>query len=638
MGDYISELNKEQLEAVNTINGPLLVIAGAGTGKTKTMICRAAHMIESGIPSSCILMLTFTNKAADEMKKRLGEISDERAEKITACTFHSFCALMLRFYGNRIGMDNHFTIIPPSDETDVVDIVKTEQGIRQYEVRGFPPSAKIVSIISKSANLGKSIEDVVLKSFSTYYPYIKHIEKIAAGVKAFMAKNNLVNYDDILLNTVRLLETCGDVTARIAAGYHYIMVDEYQDTNTPQETILRCLFKHTKNIAVVGDDMQALYGFRGATPKNILTFAERYPGTKTVFLTKNYRSNQEILDLANDVVEEYSTGYMKCLSATHQAGYLPELFRPSDEFEEAKQIAEEIVALKEKCGHYGETCVLFRASSESLLLEAELASRGIPFVKYGGPKFFDQKHIKDILAYLRILMNPKDEVSWFRILKVPYGIGDVYAREISSECREIGAEALLAPKLKKRMYWDELVILHNEMATYNRLTLTETMDRLIDFYIESKKRYVSKMRVEESRKTEESEKLDEHVRDDLEVLRNLSRSFERISDFLDALLLDKTSVTQDSGTEDELVLSTVHSAKGLEFKNVIVMGCVEGLFPLTFFSSIDEDELRCFYVALTRAKDHLSMYAPSFVQKYNRSFYGEISHFLSGSKNLYKAS
>lgn len=628
--EFLKDLNKEQLEAARTIEGPLLVIAGAGTGKTKTMISRAAFMIHSGIAPENILMLTFTNKAAHEMKERLSGMLGKVGNSVNASTFHSFFAAILRKYGSEIGLSPNYVILTSTDEVEVVDIVKAASGKRRFEKRGFPPSKKIVSIISKSVNKCVPIAEILEeKSFSSCKDYAEDIKYIAKLLNEYKQTNNLLDYDDILVKSLELFDTIPDAAKQVALSYSYIMVDEYQDTNTLQEELLQELFKYTKNIAVVGDDMQALYSFRGASSENILTFTERYPDAKKVFLTMNYRSNQEILDLSNVVVRNTQTGYIKELRGTHKSWQLPNLYRPKDNYQEADWIIEKIRQIKGSGVSMNEIAVLSRTSLETAALEMKLSSQGISYVKYGGLKFFEYAHIKDVLSYLRILINPKDEIAWFRVLQVHFWIGTYYANQISSKCKEKGMDELLNPEYARFKFYDDLKVLHKELTKYDRKPFDEILDGLIRFYLKMRREAIKKGRMKESNRTDQLEHLKE-VEEDLETLKTLGSQYDSISEFLDDLVLDNTLPAQDP--ENALILSTVHSAKGLEFHSVIIMNCIDEVFPSVrekdFCTDADEDELRCFYVAVTRAKENLSLFAPKMATKFGRTIDGKIAHYI----------
>ena len=638
--DYKAGLNQEQLQAVETWKGPLLIIAGAGTGKTRTLVCRAAAMIEGGIPAQNILMLTFTNKAAAEMKERaISFLGKEAGSDLTACTFHSYCVAILRKYGKLVQIGNNFTILSSSDEPDIVNMVKSELKQTSFQRRGFPPSSKIVGIISQAVNQNRPISDILSdRQHERYMPFADDIILIGKAVAKYRKANNLVNYDDLLLLTNQLLSQYPNVAHKIASEHPYIMVDEYQDTNPLQEQILRSLFLYTPNIAVVGDDMQSLYAFRGAEIRNIIEFPNRFPGCKTVYLTQNYRSSQEILDLSNQVTECATEGYQKILTGTHHSGTKPILLRPDTQYEEAEEIVRTIQELKRNLIPLNEICVLFRNSYQCAYLESLILQNKIPYVKYGGTKFFDLEHIKDILAYLKILLNPLDEIAWFRILKIHQGIGNIYARQIAASCKVNGLAELLSSKYKRKKYATELSLLYDTLDLAERKDFIPALKLLTEFYLKTKERNIKTMKTDEGNRTHLLENLHSVQNQDLDTLINTAMAYDKLSDFLDALVLDNTHLTQNEASGGELILSTIHSAKGLEFNSVIVMDCVDEVFPSTTANEIgskaDNEELRCFYVALTRAKENLYLYSPQNVMRYGKNVTGIVSHYLSSAEHL----
>ncbi len=633
------KLNEAQRKAVTTISGSLLVLAGAGTGKTKTMVSRAAYMVANGIQPANILMLTFTNKAATEMKSRvINLLKGEAGKEITACTFHSFCVMLLRRYGNLIGIPPHFTIVTGTDEADIIDIVKAEKNEQRFKAKGFPPSAKIVSIISCAINKGISIYEVMEStSFAKYEAFAEEIVEIKDAVADYKLRNHMMNYDDLLLLTLRLFERVPVICRAVAEAHPYIMVDEYQDTNTLQEQILLQLFKHTKNIAVVGDDMQALYGFRGAEVENILEFPKRFPGGTSVALTDNYRSNQEILDLSNLVVQNATEGFKKCLQSSWYSGWKPQLLSVEDTRQEADDIKDNIIRWKKQGVKLNDICVLFRSSLQSVFLEQELMLSHIPYEKRGGKKYFELDYVKDVLSYLRVTVNQHDEIAWFRILQQHRGIGKQYARMIAAECKQHGILALLDKKYQRRKYKDELVLLHRELSVYNTSELSKILPRAIEFYMRVKEENIRTMKTaDESRRTELLEALPA-MRLALLMLEQIATEYQDIATFLNDVVLEGAGTAGQGSLEEQVVLSTIHSAKGLEFQKVIVMDCVDEVFPSTSIleagSKEDNEELRCFYVAITRAKEELILYVPEVVFLHGKVLRGALSHFLTDAKD-----
>lgn len=636
MLDFLEKLNPAQREAATTIEGPLLVLAGAGTGKTHDMTCRVGYMINQGISPEHILMITFTNKAAREMKERLASyLGADIAEKVTACTFHSFCVLMLRKYGKAIGLNNNFTVLSAGEDEDIISMVKSVEDKQRYSGKGFPPNGKICSFISTAINKNKSISEVMKDS--KYTKFVDEVIELGQKASVYKKNNSLVNYDDLLVAFVELLNTCPDIARTIAETYQYIIVDEYQDTNPLQDAILLQLFQYTKNIAVVGDDMQSLYGFRGAEVRNIIDFPKKFEGCKIVYLTQNYRSSQEILDLSNKVTECATEGFPKKLVGARHSGIKPAVVSVSDQREEAQYVMRTIRAMVQKGIPLEQICIVERNSISSAEIEVLLNKEGIPFDKYGGMKFLDFSYVKDILAYLKIMLNPYDEISWFRILQVHKGIGAVNARKIASGLKTEGFKHLLDKKYEKRMYGEELKLLHEQLVFCEGLELIKMLESFIDFYIGTNKRNIEAMDTDEGSRTQYLLENKSHG-EDLRRLIDIAVSYKKIDAFLDDLMLDNTTIN-DSATEGKLVISTVHSVKGLEYNTVIVLDCVNGLFPSAETAGTQEDneELRCFYVAITRAKEHLFLMSPKSASRYGRPLPGVPSRYLEHTHGLLRS-
>lgn len=624
----LNKLNSEQYDAATTIAGPMLILAGAGSGKTATMTHRTAYMIEQGISPESILMLTFTNKAAKEMKERvIGMLDGDAGEKVLACTFHSFCALMIRKYGHYIDITPHFTILSPGDDEDIISIVKSSQDKTRYKGRGFPPSGKICDFISMAVNKGITISDVMKDT--KYANFTDEVIEIALLADKYRKNHDMLNYDDILVRFIDLLIAKSDVAEKIAGTYQYIMVDEYQDTNPLQEAILLELFKYTKNIAVVGDDMQSLYGFRGAEVENILNFSKKFPGCKTVTLNRNYRSNQEILDLSNKICEWATEGFPKQLIGTHNSDVLPRVISVDNQYDEAQYVLNLIKHVHAEGVPYNEICIIERNSILSAAIEVQLNKQGIEFDKYGGAKFTDLSYVKDILAYLKIMTNPYDEISWFRVLQIHRGIGDVNARRIAEQCRKDGFNALLDKKYAKRMYGDELKGLHRQLVDNEGNELVEMVRRFIGFYYETKKKNIEEMDTDEGSRTQYLI-VNDAQKNELQKLVEIAATYRSVDSFLDDLLLDNTKANEKDSDSEHVIISTVHSVKGLEFNTVIVLDCIDGIFPSAEEEGTKEDneELRCFYVAVTRAKERLYLMCPRSATRYGQSIRGVPAHYL----------
>lgn len=642
--DYKNELNKEQYDAVTTLDGPVLIIAGAGTGKTRTIVYRASYIIESGCPSHKVLMLTFTNKAADEMKERVIElIGRDVAKDITACTFHSFCVKMLRIFGHEIGLNPSFNVISTSDDADIINMKKAEQPKAKYDIKGFPPSGKIVEIISSSINRMMDIDEVVKEErFSKYEEFLPQIKELKEMADQYKFENGMLDYDDLMVVFVNMLKGRPDIASKISDMYNYIMVDEYQDTNALQDQILITIRQKNKNLAVVGDDMQSLYGFRGANVQYIIDFPKRFPQSKVIRLVKNYRSNQEILDLSNFAASYATEGYKKDLVSDVHAGRKPVVCYVSSQYEEAEKVVELIESLHDKDGiAYEEICVLSRTSALTSSVEAVLTSHGHNFVKYGGKKFFELEYVKTALSFLRVTVNQNDEISWFRILKLCSGVGDYNARKLSAMCRELGVEYLIDKKHEKKVYGEHLHWVYEQLKKMKEMSLQEMIESTINFYKEIRAYNIAHANVNnESKRTEYQDNLDREVQNMQESFPPIVAHYKTAVEFLDDLMLDGTSATQNSEEEGSVVISTIHSVKGLEYQAVIIIDCVDGIFPSTNESNLgeaeDNEELRCFYVAVTRAKTKLFLISPLDAVIYGRNIICQLSHYLNGGSQYYQ--
>lgn len=641
--DYESVLNPEQYEAVTITKGPLLILAGAGTGKTRTIVYRASYLIEIGVASSEILMLTFTNKAANEMKARVAELlGGDVASDITACTFHSFCVRMLRRFYKYANLDPDFTILDTSDDSDIINIIKAEAAEHEFDLKGFPPSAKIAAIISMMVNKDCDVADVLSDpKFAKFASFEEQILEIKNRVQKYKENNSMLDYDDMLVRMNKMLSEHPEIAKKISDIYTYIMVDEYQDTNTLQDYILYKLRKDNHNLAVVGDDMQSLYGFRGADVMNIINFPERMEECRIVKLIRNYRSNQEILDLANYVTQNATEGYRKELIGTYSAAIKPIVYRINSQQDEVDRIMSIIYRLHAQEGlKYDDICILSRNSYLTAGLEIELKKGNIDFVKYGGQKFFELEYVKTALSYMRVLVREEDEIAWFRILKLYPGIGDKTARAIAENCKISGRKHLLNKSFAHRKYGDGLRQLYDKLEELITMPFKDLLEDVINFYHDIDHDYIMNMNV--SKEELRFEYLDANERH-LELLLNnlmpLAEKYKTITEFLDDLLLDNTAVTQNKPTDGSIVVSTIHSVKGLEFKAVIMMDCVDEVFPSTTTNEIgtkeDNEELRCFYVAATRAKQYLYLMCPEWISMYNRQIRGTISHYLSGGMMYY---
>ncbi|MGD8981441.1 MAG: UvrD-helicase domain-containing protein, partial [Desulfobacterales bacterium] len=426
---YKKELNPSQLEAVNFTRGPLLVIAGAGSGKTRTLTYRVARLVEEGILPGSILLLTFTRKAAQEMLKRATQLLDDRCRRVAGGTFHSFAYAILRKYASKIGFENGFSIIDRVDSEDLISMIRKEM-TGTSKSGSLPRKQTLANIFSRAVNKNMSVEDIVLND---YPQFIRHLEAIHEMSKVYQrqkAEHNFMDYDDLLIYLEMLLKKHTDVHDTICKTYQYLMVDEYQDTNKIQAQIVYLLAGTHENVMVVGDDSQSIYAFRGANFENIMRFPEIFPKTRTIQLEENYRSVEPILKLTNVIIERATRKYSKNLFTQKPGGALPLLIKAQNENSQSRFVAEKIQKLHGSGVPLSQIAVLFRASFHSFDLEIELAREGISFVKVGGFKFVESAHIKDVLAHLKVLFNPNDRISWYRILLLLDNIGPKTALDI----------------------------------------------------------------------------------------------------------------------------------------------------------------------------------------------------------------
>ena len=629
------KLNKFQYEAVMHDIGPALLLAGAGTGKTRTLIYRVAHLIESGVSPESILLLTFTNKAANEMKERAEKMLKEKCG-ITACTYHSFCVKMLRFYGKMAGISPDFTIISGPDEADIIDIVKSELNFQK--LKNMPSASVFASMLSTCVNKRLTLEELLKEQ--KYWRFRQNERKLLLlreETKKYKEEHNLFNYDDILLKFDQMLTDYSNIARRIEDTYRYIMVDEYQDTNTLQDSIIRKIRTKNTNLMVVGDDMQSIYKFRGADVQNILSFPKRYTDCKVIYLTENYRSSQEILNLANHVMTNATEGYQKNLRAQFSSQELPKVYSVNDTKTEAEFVLNRIKAKHAEGIPYNDICVLYRNSFQSYELEVLLNKAGLDFEKYGGIRFLDRAHIKDVLAFLRIYTNPSDELAWFRILQLHIGIGKVYARNISRKCLEYGPEYLIDDCHKRKKYGVHIRKLYDEIQSWEGKEFLEILKSSCAYYAKTLENTIRNKKVDSESDREESLQDLERNKEDITILQEMAKDYDSALAFLDATTLDATKSKENE--EDKLVLSTIHSIKGLEYDTVILLDCIDEILPSARYigSPEDNEDVRCMYVAVTRAKNTLYMMVPKIALKYGKAIPGDLSRYIEGRDDLYDA-
>jgi len=604
--NYQNELNTAQFKAVSSIEGNYLVIAGAGTGKTRTLVYRVARLIEMGYDASSILLLTFTRKAAKEMMSRAAALLDNRCSKILGGTFHSFANSTLRKYAKSVGIDSGFTILDQGDSEDVINLIRSKLNLSDKKKR-FPNKETIYKVLSLSVNTEKTIASVLEEEYPHFLEYAEKFAEIQKLFNEYKYKNNLLDYDDLLLYLKKFLDEKSETAARLLSSIKFIMVDEYQDTNKLQADIVQGLSYFNHNVMVVGDDSQSIYSFRGANFKNIINFPNLFPNVTLIKLEENYRSTQPILNFTNHIIELAFEKYPKVLFTKKTDGDLPAIISAANENMQSKFIVERILDLREEGIKLNDIAVLFRSSFYSFDLEIELKKANIPFVKFGGMKFIEAAHIKDVLAFIRISENTKDFVSWMRVLVLHEGIGNKTAQLILDEINNFGisgnTESEFFSNKKYSLKLVELFKLIYKLNTDKKLLPANKIELVLEYYLPL---FMNKYDDFNKRKK------------DLDILLNISSNYKSSDEFLSDMAIDPpqdsvVDVESDNNENEFLTLSTIHSAKGLEWHSVFIIHACEGLFPSSqSFGSNDslEEERRLMYVAATRAKQNLYISYP----------------------------
>ena len=607
--DFAAELNDAQAAAATHGDGPLLIIAGAGTGKTRTLVYRVAHLIDRGVAPDRILLLTFTRRAAQEMLNRAAKLVGTASTRVHGGTFHATAHRLLRRFGPAAGLSGDFIIMDQGDAVDLMQLSRAQLGAVRREKR-FPKKETLHYIYSRHINTERRVDEIVESELPQFAEFLDPITRIFADYTSRKSERNLVDYDDLLLFWALLLENSPELGSRVANLYDHVLVDEYQDTNVLQARILRGMCRGHRNLTVVGDDAQSVYSFRGANVRNILDFPREHAGAAVVTLERNYRSTQPILDVTNTLIARAPERFTKNLFTTRTGGERPWLVTAQDERQQTRFVVDRILEIHEDGTPLREIAVLFRAGYMSADLEIELAARKIPFEKWGGLKFLEAAHVKDVLAFLRILENPRDEVSWYRILLLLPGIGDATARAaIDAMARlawESSAFGRYTPPPRARPAHQALVQLLDGLRSGTAGESTQVSAEIARV----RSLYDSVLRDRYDRP--------EARLADLEQLQAIAGGYPDRATFLSALALEPPQSTQDvaggSDREDDcLVLSTAHSAKGKEWDAVFVIWAADGWFPSTRALRDEEEteeERRLMYVALTRARHHLAVVYP----------------------------
>jgi DNA helicase-2/ATP-dependent DNA helicase PcrA len=603
--DYRKELNDAQFEAATAKDGPVLVIAGAGTGKTRTLVYRVARLIDIGVDPRTILLLTFTRRAAEEMLRRASLLMDNRCDKVAGGTFHSFANTVLRHYGRKIELMPSFTIMDRPDSEDVVQLLRAELGLNSKEKR-FPRKQTVAEIYSMALNKQWTIPDLVERDYPHLYDFLEDLLRLYERYVDYKKTRSLMDYDDLLIKLKELLRADEEVRRRLSETYRYIMVDEYQDTNRLQADIVRLLAATHDNVMVVGDDAQSIYSFRGANFRNIMDFPKDFPGARLISLEENYRSTQPILNLTNEIISRATEKYEKRLFTSKEEGDTPLLIQAESEQMQSRFICQKVLELREEGVPLWDMAVLFRSSFHSFDLEIELTRHNIPFVKRGGFQFMETAHIKDVLAHLRILANPQDAISWGRVLSLLEGVGSQSSQKIIHWLLD-GSN----PRERLRSFDAKGKVAHGLRTLAQVLEVcseaqrpSENTQYLMQYYAPILKR-------------NHPEDYPKRLRD-LEHFQGMTERYRSLERLLTDMALEPPTDSVDEALavdpdEGPLVLSTIHSAKGLEWHSVFIIWVLEGRFPSYYNINTAEEleeERRLLYVAATRAKENLFISYP----------------------------
>jgi len=646
--DYAAELNEQQLAAVTAPPGPMLIIAGAGSGKTRTLTYRVAYLLENGVDARNILLLTFTNKAARQMLDRVANLLPVDAAGIWGGTFHSIGNRMLRRHGSALGYASGFTIMDREDQKDLIATVVASSGIDPKEMR-FPKADVLADIFSFVVNTERPMEELLSEKFPYFLPLLEQIKDVQARYERKKKATNSLDFDDLLEKTLRMLVEHEHIARVYRRQFQFLLVDEYQDTNKIQADFIDLLASEHQNVMVVGDDAQSIYSWRGANFQNILEFPNRYPKAQMFRIELNYRSVPEILEVANRAIAANVKQFKKNLSATRDSKAMkPALIALNDGSEQAQFVAQRILELRDEGVELNEIAVLYRAHYHAVELQLELSRRGIPYQITSGIRFFEQAHIKDVASFIRFVANPRDEVAFKRMVRLLPGIGGKLAENLwagwekelnasplpvarvddsgpgstipateaaaaddSQRVREQGRGYSIGERLLKlsvsarsKKMWEQLAQTLDEIAPKGKPNppsemIVSVVEAIYDDY--AKANFTNY----------------ELRREDLNQLASFARQFSDAQEFLSQLALisnvDAEPTPNAAADKEAVNLSSVHQAKGLEFHTVFVIWLTDGMFPSS--RSLEtrdaiEEERRLFYVAITRARDELYLSYP----------------------------
>jgi DNA helicase-2/ATP-dependent DNA helicase PcrA len=636
--DYAAELNEQQHAAVTAPPGPALVIAGAGSGKTRTLTYRVAYLLEQGIPEDRILLLTFTNKAAREMMRRVADLLGQELPGLWGGTFHGIGNRILRLHADRLSYGRDFTIMDREDATHLIKACLAASDIDAKLIR-FPKAEVLAEVFSAAVNTGKPVQDVVNEQFEHFHELAEKVAQIEKSYRARKQAANAMDFDDLLSLWLKLLLAHEDLRERYQRRFQFILVDEYQDTNKLQSDLIDLLAERSKNVMVVGDDAQSIYAWRGANFQNILKFPDRYPGAKIYKIETNYRSTPEILNVANAAILGNRQQYSKQLAPARKSGPKPVLVACGDGRQQAAFVAQRALELREEGSSLDKMAVLYRSHFHALELQLELVRRNIPFSITSGIRFFEQAHVKDVAAYLKFVTNPRDELAFKRIVQLMPGIGGKGAEKLwkefasresrshansppgeQTEGQAEGQSAKGANVSKNSPIAANLQACVNSVPKKTRIAwaqLTATISQLEG--LEGKASPMIELVLEAGYEEHLEEAYMNHQSrlEDLHQLAAFATQFATIQDFLSQMaLLTNVEAEEDrpaNADEEQLRLSTIHQAKGLEFDVVFIIMLCEGLFPSERSTATQEDleeERRLMYVAITRARNELYLSYP----------------------------
>jgi len=624
--DYASDLNPEQLAVVMHPGGPMLVIAGAGSGKTRTLVYRVARLLEDGVPSASILLLTFTNRSSREMLQRVGTLLGQDAGKVMGGTFHSVGNRLLRRFGERLGYRSNYSILDREDARDLMGTALTDIVPSQPE-RRLPGAALLEELYSLVINTGRPLDTLLT---SRYPQFLAAVDVIQTVFRRYLERKRaaqVMDYDDLLLNWLFLLRKHDDVRRQLAARFTHVLVDEYQDTNRLQADVVETMLGGERNLMVVGDDAQSIYGFRGAEYANILSFPERFPGCAIFRLETNYRSLPPILDLANASIAHNAKQFPKNLRAVRDGGEAPVLSAAPSPDAQASFVAQQVLELADEGMPLSEIAVLYRNHSHSLEIEVELTRRNVPYEVRSGLRFFEQRHVKDVLAHLRFVANPRDEVAFARMARLRPRLGHRLVAKVWQAIAEVKDPIASLGRL------DGKALGLPGAAAHSVRQLAELLEKLFGL----------RGRPGEMVREALAGGYREYVRaqlenapsriEDLEQLALFADGYEALETFLDEVtLMNELSgedVVDEPAERERVTLSTVHQAKGLEWRIVFLVWLAEGRFPSARAEDVEE-ERRLFYVACTRAKDELYLCYPMVARdRYRVDIITEPSRFVS---------